>query len=437
MAQRETDPCGRAIRALLEQLTGSSAEVVSSPLTYSARDQDGYSPSPDDLSPFTTIPRPKRVGKSERILDQTAFDVRLRAVTATGLVSADSGWTHAGRGDWHCCLCADADPSRLRHTSPISFLSHSGRRANTRAVNYVGPLLSDGRELERRAMALENALEDRGLFVCRHCGHRAEVEVDANAEVLVEAGSRQDARTSLGLAQCPKCHRRDTKVVLVEALLPTLGGLGIAVVLSFVFVFIGMLIIADSDARQNDARFPLMAVIAIALAVACGAAFVTWSLRKAFRRAAANVSFGRQMPDAAADAGPYRSEPPLEQLGRPDWRVPLQQRKSFALGLIAFSGLLIGFMGSGSLPIQLIVGLVGASVAGVVRGKVVKDRILFASAFVIAEIGIVVATRIYIEGRSSVWNFELLIPLLLGSVPGLIVYVLVGKFGISKRPVEG
>jgi multisubunit Na+/H+ antiporter MnhF subunit len=108
------------------------------------------------------------------------------------------------------------------------------------------------------------------------------------------------------------------------------------------------------------------------------------------------------------------------------------------LGLVAFFGLVIGFMGIGwSLAIQLIVGVVAAVVAGVVRGAAAKERILCSSAFLVAEIGIIVATRIYSEGRSSVWNFELLIPLLLGSVPGLIVYFLVSKFGISKRSAEG
>lgn len=222
---------------------------------------------------------------------------------------------------------------------------------------------------------------------------------------------------------------------MVEALLPTLGGLGIALVLSFIFIVIGMLAIAGPDVHENEARFPFMAVIAVVLAVACGGGFLTWSLRKAFHRAAANVSFGRQVPEGVA---PYRSEPPLDQLGRPDWSVPLQQRTSFALGLVAFFGLMIGFIGIGwSLAVQLIVGVVTAVVAGVVRGAVAKERLLFSAAFFVAEIGIVVATRIYSEGRSSVWNFELLIPLLLGSVPGLIMYFLVSKFGLSKRHAEG
>jgi hypothetical protein len=284
-------------------------------------------------------------------------------------------------------------------------------------------------------MGLENATEGRGLFVCRRCGHRAQVDVDASAEVLVEAGSRQDALTSLGLAKCPQCGRRDTKVVLVEALLPTLGGLGIAVVLSFIFILIGMVVIAGPDVQQNEARFPLMAVVAVAVAIACGGGFLTWSLRKSFRRAATNVSFGRQVVSGEA---PYRSEPAMDQLGRPDWSVPVQQRTNFALGLVAFFGLMIGFMGIGwTLTIQLLLEIIAAVVAGVVRGAAAKERILFSSAFLVAEVGIIVATRIYSEGRSSVWNFELLIPLLLGSVPGLIVYLLVSKFGLSKAPAKG
>lgn len=283
-------------------------------------------------------------------------------------------------------------------------------------------------------MVLETAAEGRGLFVCRHCGHRAEVDVDTSAEVLVEANSRQDGLTSLGLAKCPKCGRRDTKVVLVEALLPTLGGLGIALGLSFIFIFTGMVVIAGPDVHQNDARFPFMVVVAVALAIACGGGFLTWSLRKSLRRAAANVSFGRHV---ATGEGPYRSEPAMDQLGRPDWSVPVQQRTSFASGLVAFFGLVIGFQSIGwSLTTQLIVGGLAALIAGAIRGSAARERILFASAFLVAEVGIIFATRIYSEGRSSFWNYELLIPLLLGSVPGVIVYFLVSKFGLPKRAGE-
>ncbi len=64
------------------------------------------------------------------------------------------------------------------------------------------------------------------------------------------------------------------------------------------------------------------------------------------------------------------------------------------------------------------VGAAAALVAGVVRGKDTRERAVFLAAFVVAEAGIIVATSLYTQGRSSVWNFELLLPLALGAVPG-------------------
>jgi hypothetical protein len=48
-------------------------------------------------------------------------------------------------------------------------------------------------------------------------------------------------------------------------------------------------------------------------------------------------------------------------------------------------------------------------------------------------VGIVIAFRMYVEGRHWLINWELLIPLLLGGLPGLLVYWLASRL-IRSRP---
>jgi hypothetical protein len=274
-------------------------------------------------------------------------------------------------------------------------------------------------------MPLESTAEERGLFVCRRCEHRAEVEIDTSAEVLVDEASRQGPLTSLGLVRCPACGRRDTRVVLVEAMLPAFGGLLIAPVLAFVLVLVGMLVIAGPDVRQNEARFPYLLTVAVVAGLLGGGGFLAWHLGRAFRRAAQNVSFGRTAPQGVP---PYRTQPALPALGRPSFLVPEEQRSNFALGLVSFSALAIGFMGLGSsLPGRIGLGVAVAVVAGAIRGNSNAERAVFSLAFTMAEAGIVVATSLYTQGRSSVWNVELLVPLLLGAIPGGVVYLLAMK----------
>ncbi len=274
-------------------------------------------------------------------------------------------------------------------------------------------------------MSQESTEEGRGLFVCRKCGHRAEVAIDTSAEVFVDEGSRQGALTSLGLVRCPACGRRDTRIVLVEALLPTLGGVVIALVIPFFLVVVGMLAIAGPDPRENEARFPYLVAVAAFAGLVTGGGFVAWQLGRALRRAARNVSFGRT---AVPGEAPYRAPPDLPALGRPSFGVSQEQRTQGALGLVAASALAIGFLGLGSATAgRIACGVATAVVAGAIRGNDAAERAVFSVAFMVAEAGIIVATVVYTSGRSSVWNVELLVPLVLGALPGAVVYYLAAK----------
>ena len=269
-------------------------------------------------------------------------------------------------------------------------------------------------------MTTGSPTEEGGLFLCARCGHRAEAHVDTSAEVFVDEESRQSPRAALGLVRCPSCGRRDVLAVAGAALVPALIGLAIAAVLAFAFVFAGMLAIAGPDVAQNDARFPYLLGLSILAGFLGGGGFVAWKLRAALHRAAQNVTFGRA---GRAETGDGFS-PSMAAPGRSEPLVSAERRHNIALQMVTISAVLIGLLGHGSsLPGMLALGCAAAVVAGAVRGDTAMERGVFSLAAAVTEVGILLATRLYTEDRSEVWNFELLLPLVLGGLPGGLVYL--------------
>lgn len=72
--------------------------------------------------------------------------------------------------------------------------------------------------------------------------------------------------------------------------------------------------------------------------------------------------------------------------------------------------------------VALLVAVIGSLVAGWFGGADRDARAHVAGAAVVASIGITFATKMYVAGRSSVWNIELVLPTLVGSLPGLFAY---------------
>jgi hypothetical protein len=100
----------------------------------------------------------------------------------------------------------------------------------------------------------------------------------------------------------------------------------------------------------------------------------------------------------------------------------------------------IGFIASDISPVLLAV-LVGTGiVCGLICGKSLRTRLLFSLPFVVACLGMAYATCGYVEGRSRVFKFELLLPFLIGASPGILLYFIVvkGVFPrLAQRPPQG
>ena len=95
---------------------------------------------------------------------------------------------------------------------------------------------------------------------------------------------------------------------------------------------------------------------------------------------------------------------------------------------------------SGWLPVgfppsfTLLVGLMGAPVAGVVIGRDGSDKVFSTLAAMIGGAGIVAATSGYIETRRQLMmSVELLVPLLLGGLPGLASFFVFRK--LAPKPL--
>ncbi len=109
--------------------------------------------------------------------------------------------------------------------------------------------------------------------------------------------------------------------------------------------------------------------------------------------------------------------------------------KGWGIGPIGgvFAGLgQSGFLFEMGAVVSLIVIVVGAAIAGYLVGRTPKARAAFTLPFVVMGIGIALATWWYTESRSSIVNYELVIPMAIGCLPGVGVYFLVKKALLAR-----
>jgi hypothetical protein len=103
----------------------------------------------------------------------------------------------------------------------------------------------------------------------------------------------------------------------------------------------------------------------------------------------------------------------------------------YAFGVATLTAILAGLGLAGWLgpPWPLAVGLIlveiGALAAGIVEGKTTRARLLAALSYAVFGATSAAASIWYVQGRSSIINFELFVPLLIALVPFAIVRLLV------------
>jgi hypothetical protein len=110
-----------------------------------------------------------------------------------------------------------------------------------------------------------------------------------------------------------------------------------------------------------------------------------------------------------------------------------------ALAFAALPGALGALLVSGSLgfavprAFALGVCVMGAPLAGLVAGKDTADKVFSGLAAAVGSAGIVSATSGYIESRGHMLGLELLVPILLGGLPGLALFF--GFRALTPRPL--
>jgi len=265
------------------------------------------------------------------------------------------------------------------------------------------------------------------IFACSRCGHRAEVAVDTGAEAFVSPEARLDPANLVAVSACPSCGRRSWGAVAARSLVAIAGGAGVAVVGALPLVLVGMMLAAGPDPRENDARFPWILAVAILLSTAAGAGFAAVLVRRLLRRAALAVTFRGAAPEGAAAVSAKA----------PSIFADDDQRSRVATGIVGATGVLLGlarFMGWGA-PLGALLGLgvLAGAVGGVIRGTTPRARVIFALSFVVGEVGIIVATILYVAGRTSVYRAELVLPMVGGALPGVVAYLVASRLLAAKR----
>jgi hypothetical protein len=92
---------------------------------------------------------------------------------------------------------------------------------------------------------------------------------------------------------------------------------------------------------------------------------------------------------------------------------------SGAVGALLVSGW-IG--GSARTSLALFIATLGGLTAGVILGNSRDERAHAAGSAIVATMAITFVTSAYISARSEVYNLELLLPMAIGAIPGLLVY---------------
>ena len=103
-------------------------------------------------------------------------------------------------------------------------------------------------------------------------------------------------------------------------------------------------------------------------------------------------------------------------------------------GVAVLAALLVsGWFGEPiGLPAGLIIAAAGGLVVGWLTGENAINKVFQTLAGVIFSFGVVIGTVWYLKGRSSVWNLELLLPMALGGLPGVVAYFLFRR--LEQKP---
>ncbi len=114
-------------------------------------------------------------------------------------------------------------------------------------------------------------------------------------------------------------------------------------------------------------------------------------------------------------------------------------RKKLAFTVAVMGAVLAGmgvggwFGGPWSVTAAMILCALASVVAGAIEGLDARSRVVMAASYLVGTVSVAAVSAWYASGRSSVANYELLIPLAIGAVPGVIAHLLFASV-LKARP---
>ena len=118
--------------------------------------------------------------------------------------------------------------------------------------------------------------------------------------------------------------------------------------------------------------------------------------------------------------------------------TPEEKRSERLLAVLIFPAALAAFMRAGffkitlATPAALVLAGLGAIAWAMLAFPDLRRRARAGISAVVATSGMVLAIAYYLEGRSTVFNIEVLVPMILGMLPGLFVYRLLKPLTSTK-----
>ena len=147
-----------------------------------------------------------------------------------------------------------------------------------------------------------------------------------------------------------------------------------------------------------------------------------WIARYIIRRDLATASFPVIAIDNPIKEDPYRSAPPVRHVPLPSPFTHARLTEAAYVVVLAGAGISVFvWWGQPLTTVPIGITVAGGVIGGLLAGRDRGDRSTAIATMTAIALGVMIASHVYMAGRSIVINYELLIPLAIGASPGLIL----------------
>jgi hypothetical protein len=241
------------------------------------------------------------------------------------------------------------------------------------------------------------------IRVCAICSRAHEYDLRVHT-------SEAHERSLVALARCPSCKARDPSELHAKVLLAAANAL-IGAAVGALIGAVGILFGLPTWLAVGGGT--LLAVVAT----------IAWVLHAALSEADRFLRFGEPIED-----------PDPTRVCAPPSDLPPAHRRGLALIVTAACALTAGVVGmSGSLVGATVLAMLAMFVAAALHRAPVAARAGYAASAFVGSVALLCALVWYLDGRTRYFKIELVIPLVVATVPTLLVYGAVALF-LDRRP---